>query len=297
MNNQSEKLVITAEQVANYVVCPEAWRLKYFEKAASRIGALGDKSGEEAAVRTSEGQQRRKDWIAQQDHSATLRSYAKLVYLLLLALVVIVFLLDPQRFVSSKNLRPDQSALIAQTSIKAVPTEISLLILILGVLIFTWDLFERRRSKIQKQAGLEDKTEMISLKGSSYLPAKEYFSARLALLSRPDCLLKEDGFTIPVDIRPMSSKVRDRHVVSLLLHMHLIKEIDELEPPYGILLIGKNHRRVQIKNTAEKQRWLDALIAEIRSIQEGVPAVPAPSRFKCKNCDVRQICTHKYKNS
>lgn len=175
---------------------------------------------------------------------------------------------------------------------KDVPQEIVLLLLILGLIIFMWDLFERRSSSMRKEAGLEEKTELISLRSSTSLPSKEYYSPSLGLTSRPDALIKEDGYLIPVDVKPMTNKVRDRHVIAIFVHMRLIEEVEGKRPPYGILLMGEKRRRVKIKNSEEKQRWLDALLAEMRSISEGVPAVPAPSTYKCRSCDVCGICKH-----
>ncbi|HQH26507.1 MAG TPA: Dna2/Cas4 domain-containing protein [Oligoflexia bacterium] len=174
-----------------------------------------------------------------------------------------------------------------------VPTEIVLLLLVLGLIIVMWDLFDRRSKSARKETGLDEKTEVLSVRGGSTLPGKEYYSEELALVSKPDALIKEEGMVIPVDVKPMTDKVRDRHVVAMLLHLKLMEEITGERPPYGILLMGQKRRQVKIKNTEEKQRWLDSLIDEMRSICDGVPAVPAPSVYKCKHCDVRAICTHK----
>ena len=78
--------IFTAEEVANYVVCPEAWRLKYVELASKRRSST-----------SSDGTKVRREWVEQQDLSSQLRKYAKIVYMLLVCLVIIVFLLEQQR--------------------------------------------------------------------------------------------------------------------------------------------------------------------------------------------------------
>ena len=290
--------IISAEEVANYVVCPEAWRLKYIEQSSTRRSSSG-----------SDGTKLRKEWAERQDLSSQLRKYAKIVYMLLVCLVIIVFLLEQRRALlgsqSGKNIRPaieqqqdpGETAgkyfqRIVRHSHKAVPTEILLLLLVLGVLIFLWDLFERRSSTIQKESGLSKKTEVISAKGSSELPAKKFQSSSLGLSSKPDALLKSGRDIIPVDIQPLTNKVRDRHVIPVFVHLRLIEEEERIRPPHGVLIMGKKKRRVEIKNSPEKQRWLDSILDEMRSIIDGVPAVPAPAKLKCKNCDVREICEH-----
>ncbi len=172
-----------------------------------------------------------------------------------------------------------------------VPLEILLLLLLLGLIIFMWDFFERRSRSLKKGSGIAEKTVVVSVRGSTDLPQREFYSATLGLSSKPDAIIKEEGFIIPVDIKPMAKKVRDRHVVAMLVHLKLIEEIEGIRPPYGVIIMGKEKRSVRIKNTEDKQRWVDSLLDEMRSIMDGVPAVPAPAPFKCKNCDVREICT------
>ena len=175
---------------------------------------------------------------------------------------------------------------------QTIPPELLFLLLIVGIIIFLWDMFERRSSNIRKSGGLDEKSEVISIRGSSQLPAKEYTSFESGLTSMPDALSKEGGFIIPVSIKPMSKKVRDRHVVELLVHLKLIEEKEGKRPPYGILVLGPEGRSVKIKNSDDKQRWLESLLDEMRSIIDGVPAVPKPALYKCKSCDVRMHCNY-----
>lgn len=77
---------ISSQDVANYVVCPEAWRLKY--------SAVGTKKSD---VRAVEGRKRRRKWVEDQDLSGRLMHYAKMAYLLVLCVVIIVFLWEQKR--------------------------------------------------------------------------------------------------------------------------------------------------------------------------------------------------------
>lgn len=86
MENSQHLPVIGANDVSNYVVCPEAWRLKY--------QGFGEKyPTEEVAV----GKKLRQDWAKEHDLATQLRTYTKIAYLLLVALVIVVFLLDQHR--------------------------------------------------------------------------------------------------------------------------------------------------------------------------------------------------------
>jgi hypothetical protein len=84
--SETEKHIITAEEVANYVVCPEAWRLKYLHRAKTQYTERSKHAGE-----------LRKEWSKAHDLSLTLKAYAKIAYLLLVGLVIVVFLLDQHR--------------------------------------------------------------------------------------------------------------------------------------------------------------------------------------------------------
>ena len=173
-----------------------------------------------------------------------------------------------------------------------IPAELLYLVLVLGVIIFLWDLFDRKRKRASLDTGLSERAEVIAVKGGTELPSRGYRSESLGLSGKPDALVKIDGFIIPVDRKPLSRKVRDRHIVQLLVHMRLVEESEGTRPPYGILLLGKEVREVRIQNTEERQRWLDAIIGEMESILEGVPARPTPAVMKCKSCDVRKMCNY-----
>lgn len=97
MSEKKNKGVITARDIAAYVVCPEAWRIKLESQTARR-----------ETSRTREGQRRRSEWAKSQDLSFQLRNYAKILYLLLVALVIVVFLMEHQR-ISTDASAPDRS--------------------------------------------------------------------------------------------------------------------------------------------------------------------------------------------
>jgi hypothetical protein len=81
---------IHASDVANYVVCPEAWRLKHKINNESTEISLPTKG-------SNEGSELRANWLEKQDLLAQLTEYAKVVYLLIVLLVVVVFLWEHQR--------------------------------------------------------------------------------------------------------------------------------------------------------------------------------------------------------
>ena len=91
--------VITAEEAANYVVCPEAWRLKYL--------ALRRKK---PSSRMEQGKKLRKEWMERQDLSAKLKAYGKIIYALLVVIVIVVFLLEQHRTSSDRKKKSEPAA-------------------------------------------------------------------------------------------------------------------------------------------------------------------------------------------
>ena len=70
-----------------------------------------------------------------------------------------------------------------------------------------------------------------------------------------------------------------------------MEEVEGTKPPYGLIILGEQRVKHRVENI--KEVWLEALIEEIRSIESGVPTMPAPAKAKCANCDVSAFCKFK----
>ncbi len=279
MEKDRSQRIISANEVGNFVVCPESWRLKFVEHESYRSGAEA-KSVSEI----------RREWVQSQTLSSQLRYYARMVYYLLCLLTLIIFLFEARGFKFSGKyslLEPFAER------IQGVPTNLLLLLLVLGVIIFVWDLLERRRQGIQRSMGFNEKADLIALRGSDQLPAQKLISEQLGVSAKPDALIKEGGFILPVDRKPLSKKIRDRHIAQLLVQLRLVEEKFSKRPPYGLLLLGPTMRSVRVKNSPEKQQWLDSILEEMRQILAGnKQAVATPELNKCKRCDVSSACSY-----
>ena len=162
---------ITAEQLSTYVVCPEAWRLKYLE----------NKLDNKAETLNSEGAEVKKQWFKNQEQSFELRKYAKLVYLLLVTLTIVVFLLDPKKFKLIKS---------GLDNTREIPFELAALLFLLGLLIFIWDLFNRKIKKIDLNQGLSEKVKVLNIKGrkqiETTLLSNDFLESKPCLLYTSD---------------------------------------------------------------------------------------------------------------
>jgi CRISPR/Cas system-associated exonuclease Cas4 (RecB family) len=161
-------------------------------------------------------------------------------------------------------------------------------IVVSAVIIFTAvSSFTRQR---RQEAGADEGARTLSIDGSTTLKVRHYISDMQGLAGRPDGLISENGYIIPVERKPLARKLRDRYVAQLLVYMRLIEEFEGKRPPYGYLILGPSCRKFKIDNSPERQAWLQNAIDQMRGIIEGAPARATPLPRKCRKCDVRQAC-------
>ena len=166
--------------------------------------------------------------------------------------------------------------------------------MILTVLVIVLDSLSAIAAKKQKSSGILPQITNVLTPSANFKEPEEYHSEYQQLSSKPDALLIENGYIIPVDRKIGGNKIRDRHVAALLVHMRLIEEFEGKKPPYGYLILGKNARRVKILNTADRQSWLTGILNEMRAITSGGrEAIAEPGSRKCRNCLVSDFCDAK----
>jgi CRISPR/Cas system-associated exonuclease Cas4 (RecB family) len=169
-------------------------------------------------------------------------------------------------------------------------SEVILLTILVVIIVIMYDTFHLVFARKSKKTGIQKFATTQSLEGSKTAPVKDYISDLQGLAGRPDAVIIENGIAIPVERKPLSRKIRDRHVAQLLVYLRLVEEFHGERPPYGYLILGKSARRVKIMNTPEKQAWLQKLLDEMRGILNGEAAKPLPTKEKCAKCDVRAHC-------
>lgn len=166
------------------------------------------------------------------------------------------------------------------------------LALLLCIYIVVKDILSALKIK-RGSTGLPTKNEKaVSIDGTEKYKATSYVSEKQGIAGRPDAVIIEQGYYIPVERKPLVNKVRDRHIAQLLVYMRLVEEFEGKKPPYGYLIVGKNARQVKIYNTDERQKWLDEKLSEIKAITKGLKKpTPLPHQKKCSNCKVRSSCS------
>ncbi|NMC61997.1 MAG: Dna2/Cas4 domain-containing protein [SAR324 cluster bacterium] len=166
---------------------------------------------------------------------------------------------------------------------------ILLIVIILAGLIVVRGLYGSAELK-RKDSGMGKDALVVSVDGSKSLAVRHYVSEMQGLAGRPDALISENGFIIPVERKPLARKIRDRYVAQLLVYMRLVEEFEGRRPPYGYLILGPSCRSFKIENSLERQAWLQGIIDDMRQILDGGVCVAAPHIRKCIKCGVRNFC-------
>lgn len=168
---------------------------------------------------------------------------------------------------------------------------ISVWLIVCGVILFD-SLYTLKKRKLKKVGLKKQNTNLKDIiKHHKILPGQNYISKVQKLSGRPDAVVVENSFIIPVERKPFAKKIRDRYIAQLLVYMRLIEEFEGKKPPYGYLILGKNSRRIKIDNTPERQAWLQTLIDEMNAIIEhDAKAIPSPNPSKCSRCSIRYAC-------
>ncbi len=169
-------------------------------------------------------------------------------------------------------------------------SQVVLFAMLVAIVVILFDSFHVVASKKLKEAGIQAKSKAKAIDGSKTLPINNYVSEIQGIAGRPDAVIIENGFSIPVERKPLARKLRDRYVAQLLVYMRLIEEFEGKKPPYGYLILGSKCRRIKVYNTPEKQAWLDTIIKEMQNILKGAECKATPEIRKCSRCDVRSHC-------
>ena len=258
---------ISPAEFATYTVCPHSWLLK--KKQNPRID------------HDFSAKIQKQHWYNTQEKATRVQTYLTVIAVLIFLLIFALFFRDGIL---------DQDKI----NINEYYNEIFFLLVISGSLIFILRTLKNYFKALRDNTGLNTKDKIVQLKDSDLLDSKVYYSKEYGICAKPDAIIKDHNTYIPVLIKTKSNKVKDRHAIEILAHIKALEESTNNHSPYGIIILGKDHRRVQIKNTEDRQNWLKILSEEMHTIlEQDIPAEARPSKFKCKMCDVKNLCDQK----
>lgn len=263
---------IAAGEVAAFSVCPQAWDLLW-NKASKGVPREGLTSPE-----STKGQALHEEWSGFFEQSVELSSLIR--YLAVLICVVSVFFI----FLASDG-RPISRFFELSFSSRGVQV-----LILIAIAFWLVRVFLREFSRKKRQAGFEKTEIALAIDGSDLLPEREYVSEIQGLAGRPDALMREGAYVIPIERKPLAKKLRDRYVAQLIVYMRLVEEFEGQRPPHGYLFLGQNCRRVKITNSDKRQEWVEKMLKDMQNVLAGNPPVPSPHPRKCAKCEARNRC-------
>lgn len=270
--NPKGGFIISAGEVGAFTVCPQSWHLLWNNRAKQQ-------RGEDRSVSNSRGELLHAEWSGFFEESLELSKLIR--YLAVLICIVSVFFI----FLVADH---EPLSRIFELSFSSRGFQVTLLI---AVAFWLARLFRKEAAKKHHQAGFQESEVALAIDGSSILPEREYVSESLGLAGRPDAIIREEGFVIPIECKPLAKKLRDRYVAQLLVYMKLVEECEGKRPPHGYLFLGQKYRRIKIINSEERQIWLDTMVADMRQILEGEAPKPSPHPKKCSRCAAKHRCS------
>lgn len=96
-NDSNVKLNFTLSDLASYIVCPEAWRLRRVE----------DRNDLERVVNPAAASFRQ-TWADEQNLSSILKKYAQIIFFLLVLIMLVVVYLDTIRVTTRNGVTPSE---------------------------------------------------------------------------------------------------------------------------------------------------------------------------------------------
>jgi CRISPR-associated protein Cas4 len=269
--NPEGGFIIAAGEVSAFSVCPKAWYLVWH--ASSTRGA--------GSANSILGQRLHSDWSSFFEDSLRLLTWIRYLAVLVCFMLLVFMAISSSRAPLHE---------LFQLSYRNRGLQV---ILLLSISLWLMRSFGREASRRREASGFSQTEVALAIDGGTLLPEREYVSVRQGLAGRPDALVKEHDYVIPVERKPLAKKLRDRYVVQLLIYMRLVEEFEGVRPPHGYLLLGPSCRRIKVVNSESKQQWVDSLIREMRGILEGMEPRAAPHEKKCRKCEARERCDSK----
>ena len=122
-------------------------------------------------------------------------------------------------------------------------------------------------------------------------PVQPFLDLEIGLTGKPDYLVQQDGFTVPVEVKSTWAPPHpyESHIFQLAAYCLLIEKTSGTRPPYGIL---KYHNRsFAIDYTSQLKSELLELLDEMRyKLKNNTLNRSHQQSARCARCSYRFIC-------
>jgi CRISPR-associated exonuclease Cas4 len=123
-------------------------------------------------------------------------------------------------------------------------------------------------------------------------PAKSLFSTKYQITGKPDYIIEEKNFLIPVELKySRHNKPQKNHIFQLAGYCHLIEQTYSSFVPYGIIVYN-NDKQFKIPFNPQIRFELESTIKDMRKIlRNGKIYRNHKDFYKCKSCSMREKCS------
>ncbi len=167
-----------------------------------------------------------------------------------------------------------------------------LLIIILALATLLTIDARRRRVASGLPTGEIVEQDTLPAKDSAADAARMLLSRRYGLVGKPDYLVEEGGYTIPVEVKTTRhvTRPRDGHAMQLYAYCLLVEEQYGVAPPFGILRYPD--QRFKLPYGRRERAWvietLNLMREDEASDDEVIPNHDQPAR--CRSCQFLATC-------
>jgi CRISPR-associated exonuclease Cas4 len=122
-------------------------------------------------------------------------------------------------------------------------------------------------------------------------PERALFSKRYGLIGKPDYLVEEGAYIIPIEVKTTRnvSQPRDSHALQLAAYCLLVEEEYGITPPYGILRYPQ--RRFKLDYGERERQWVIETLEMMREDESAAEVLPNHDQAgKCRSCQFLAIC-------
>lgn len=121
-------------------------------------------------------------------------------------------------------------------------------------------------------------------------PEKPFYDAELRLTGKPDYLVAEGEWVVPVEVKSgwAPSQPHPGHIYQLMAYCLLVERAVGKRPPYGILRY--RNRSFAIDYTSSAEHDLLRLLDEIHACGSKEQARSHDEPARCARCGYRSIC-------
>lgn len=124
-----------------------------------------------------------------------------------------------------------------------------------------------------------------------YKPAKPLFSKILRLSGKPDYVIKQDKYYIPIELKTgKHNKPQENHIFQLAAYCRLLEDNYNGFVPYGILVYNNKHQykipygpktRFELEDTIKKMRY---------ALKNKKIVINHNDIRRCNSCSMRIYC-------